>query len=293
MDYNISSEKLEHPLLKGLLDELIPVFQKLEIKFFVIGATARDIIMELHGEKSGRRTQDIDIAIAVDKWEEFSTIEKEIIQLSNFQKDKKQKQRFLYLNDFQLDIVPYGGITTNEDKIFWPPDQSFAMSVLGFEEAEKEVLARIEKLMSIKGTQTVESFHKRLGKIIWDKCGMARNAEGLKQAIAEVQALKKEFWSDVRIPGEINEMNPELDKANRVADFIELGELMCIDALNRNESCGGHFREEYQTEDGEALRDDENFMYVASWEFKGEHNWELHKEELKYEVIKPSQRNYK
>ena len=122
-----------------------------------------------------------------------------------------------------------------------------------FEEAEKEVLARIEKLMSIKGTQTVESFHKRLGKIIWDKCGMARNAEGLKQAIAEVQALKKEFWSDVRIPGEINEMNPELDKANRVADFIELGELMCIDALNRNESCGGHFREEYQTEDGESL----------------------------------------
>jgi succinate dehydrogenase / fumarate reductase flavoprotein subunit len=162
-----------------------------------------------------------------------------------------------------------------------------------FADAEKEVLSRIEKLMSIKGTQTVESFHKRLGKIIWDKCGMARNAEGLKQAIAEVQALKKEFWSDVRIPGEINEMNPELDKANRVADFIELGELMCVDALSRNESCGGHFREEYQTEDGEALRDDENFMYVASWEFKGEHNWELHKEELKYEVIKPSQRNYK
>ena len=162
-----------------------------------------------------------------------------------------------------------------------------------FEEAQKAVLTRIEQLMNIKGTQTVESFHKRLGKIIWDKCGMARNAEGLKQAIAEVQALKKEFWRDVRIPGEINEMNPELDKANRVADFIELGELMCVDALNRNESCGGHFREEYQTEDGEALRDDENFMYVASWEFKGEHNWELHKEELKYEVIKPSQRNYK
>jgi len=162
-----------------------------------------------------------------------------------------------------------------------------------FEEAQKAVLTRIEQLMNIKGTQTVESFHKRLGKIIWDKCGMARNAEGLKQAIAEVQALKKEFWSDLRIPGEINEMNPELDKANRVADFIELGELMCVDALNRNESCGGHFREEYQTEDGEALRDDENFMYVASWEFKGEHNWELHKEELKYEVIKPSQRNYK
>lgn len=140
MDYNLSSEKLEHPLLKKLLDELIPVFLKLEIKFFVIGATARDIIMELHGEKSGRRTQDIDIAIAIDKWEEFSTIEKEIIQLSNFNKDLKQQQRFLYLKDFQVDIVPYGGIATAEDKIFWPPDQSFAMTVLGFEEAEKDLL---------------------------------------------------------------------------------------------------------------------------------------------------------
>ncbi|MBG0512540.1 nucleotidyl transferase AbiEii/AbiGii toxin family protein [Elizabethkingia meningoseptica] len=140
MDYNISSEKLEHPLLKKLLDELIPVFQKLGIKFFVIGATARDIIMELHGEKSGRRTQDIDIAIAVDKWEEFKTIENEIIQLPDFEKDPKQQQRFLYLRDFQLDIVPYGGITTTEDKIFWPPDQSFAMTVLGFEEAEKDLV---------------------------------------------------------------------------------------------------------------------------------------------------------
>ena len=140
MDYNISSEKLEHPLLKKLLDELIPVFQKLEIKFFVIGATARDIILELHGEKSGRRTQDIDIAIAVDKWEEFETIEKEIVQLSDFEKDPKQQQRFLYLNDFQIDVVPYGGITTADDKIFWPPDQSFAMTVLGFEEAEKDLV---------------------------------------------------------------------------------------------------------------------------------------------------------
>ena len=122
---------------------------------------------------------------------------------------------------------------------------------------------------------------------------MARNEQGLKQAIAEVQALKKEFWSDVKIPGTVHEYNPELDKAGRVADFIELGELMCIDALNRNESCGGHFREEYQTPDGEALRDDENFMYVADWEFKGDSNWELHKEPLQYEVIKPTQRNYK
>ncbi len=161
-----------------------------------------------------------------------------------------------------------------------------------FVEAEQKAADRINKLMSIKGKQTVESFHKRLGKIIWDKCGMARNAEGLKQAIEEVRALKAEFWSDVRIPGEINAMNPELDKAGRVADFIELGEVMCLDALSRNESCGGHFREEYQTPDGEALRDDENYMYVAAWEHQ-ENNWNLHKEPLNYEVVKPSQRSYK
>jgi succinate dehydrogenase / fumarate reductase flavoprotein subunit len=161
-----------------------------------------------------------------------------------------------------------------------------------FVEAEKIASDRINKLMSIKGKQTVESFHKRLGKIIWDKCGMARSTEGLKQAIQEVRALKEEFWSDVRIPGEINSMNPELDKAGRVADFIELGELMCIDALERNESCGGHFREEFQTPDGEALRDDENYMYVAAWENKG-NAWELHKEPLNYEIVKPSQRSYK
>lgn len=170
---------------------------------------------------------------------------------------------------------------------------SIATNHPAFEAAEKEVADRIQKLMSIKGKQTVESFHKRLGKIMWDKCGMARNAEGLKQAIEEIRQLKKEFWSDVRIPGEANETNTELDKANRVADFIELGELMCIDALNRNESCGGHFREEMQTEEGEALRDDANFSYVAAWEFKAEHEWNLHKEELTFEVAKPSQRSYK
>lgn len=162
-----------------------------------------------------------------------------------------------------------------------------------FVEAEKNAAERINKLMSIKGKQTVESFHKRLGKIIWDKCGMARTAEGLKQAIQEVRALKEEFWSDVRIPGNVGEMNPELDKAGRVADFIELGELMCLDALDRNESCGGHFREEYQTPDGEALRDDENYMYVAAWENKGSSEWQLHKEPLNYEIVKPSQRSYK
>ena len=162
-----------------------------------------------------------------------------------------------------------------------------------FVEAEKTVSDRIHQLMNIKGKQSVESFHKRLGKIMWEKCGMARNSQGLTEAISEIQALKKEFWSDLRIPGDINEMNPELDKANRVADFIELGELMCKDALLRNESCGGHFREEYQTPDGEALRDDANYMYVAAWEYKGDHNWDLHKEPLHYEVIKPTQRNYK
>ena len=162
-----------------------------------------------------------------------------------------------------------------------------------FEQTEKQVADRINRLMSIKGSQTVESFHKRLGKIMWDKCGMARNAQGLQEAVKEIQQLKAEFWKDVRIPGEINEMNPELDKAQRVADFIELGELMCLDALHRSESCGGHFREEYQTEDGEALRRDDQYMYVAAWEYKGEHAWEMHKEELKYDEVKPSQRSYK
>ena len=162
-----------------------------------------------------------------------------------------------------------------------------------FEESEKQVRERINTLMNIKGSQTVESFHKRLGKIMWDKCGMARNAQGLQEAIEEIRALKAEFWKDLRVPGGINEMNPELDKANRVADFIELGELMCMDALDRNESCGGHFREESQTEDGEALRHDNKYSYVAAWEFKGEHAWNLHKEDLLFEVVHPSQRSYK
>lgn len=162
-----------------------------------------------------------------------------------------------------------------------------------FVDAEKNVSDRINRLKNINGKQPVESFHKRLGKIMWDKCGMARNAQGLQEAIKEIQQLKKEFWSDVKIPGDINEMNPELDKANRVADFIELGELMCIDALNRNESCGGHFREEMQTEEGEAKRDDANFSFVSAWEYKDENNWQLHKEELIFDVAKPSQRSYK
>lgn len=162
-----------------------------------------------------------------------------------------------------------------------------------FVQAENEVKARLEKLMNVKGTKSVDFFHKRLGKIMWDKCGMARNAEGLKKAISDIQALRAEFWKDVRVTGEMNEFNPELEKAGRVADFLELGELMCKDALNRNESCGGHFREEYQTEEGEALRDDENFNYVAAWEQLSNGDWELHKEVLNYENIKIAQRSYK
>jgi succinate dehydrogenase / fumarate reductase flavoprotein subunit len=163
-----------------------------------------------------------------------------------------------------------------------------------FEAAEKEVRDRIEHLLNTKGTKPVDHYHKRLGKVMWDKCGMARNAEGLKEAIAEIQEIRKEFWTNVRVPGSANEFNPELDKAGRVADFLELGELMCYDALNRNESCGGHFREESQTEEGEALRDDDNFAFVSAWEFAGEGKEPiLNKEELVYENIKLVQRSYK
>ncbi len=161
-----------------------------------------------------------------------------------------------------------------------------------FVKAEADVQERINKLMTIKGTKSVDHFHKKLGKIMWDKCGMARNKEGLTSAITEIQNLREEFWKDVRVTGDANEFNPELEKAGRVADFLELGELMCKDALNRNESCGGHFREEYQTPEGEALRDDDNFAYVAAWEYKGASSSELHKEELKFENIKLAQRNY-
>jgi succinate dehydrogenase / fumarate reductase flavoprotein subunit len=162
-----------------------------------------------------------------------------------------------------------------------------------FETAVKEQTDLINKFLTINGTKSVESFHKRLGLIIWNKCGMARNKQGLIDAIAEIQALRKEFWSDVRVLGTANEFNPDLEKAGRVADFIELGELMCKDALDREESCGGHFREEHQTEEGEAKRDDENYAYVAAWEYKGVSEWELNKEELKYENIKIAQRSYK
>jgi succinate dehydrogenase / fumarate reductase flavoprotein subunit len=162
-----------------------------------------------------------------------------------------------------------------------------------FVAAENETKSRLEKLMNIKGTKSVDYFHKRLGKIMWNECGMARSTVGLTKAISDIQALRAAFWNDVRVPGDINEFNPELEKAGRVADFLELGELMCKDALDRNESCGGHFREEYQTEEGEALRDDQNFNYVAAWEQLTNGDWELHKEVLNYENIKIAQRSYK
>jgi succinate dehydrogenase / fumarate reductase flavoprotein subunit len=162
-----------------------------------------------------------------------------------------------------------------------------------FVEAETRVKDTINRLMGINGSQSVDSFHKKLGKIMWDKCGMARNEKGLKEAIEEIRALRAEFWKEVRIPGAANEFNPELEKAGRVADFLELGELICIDALNRRESCGGHFREESQTEEGEAKRDDENYQYVAAWEYKGDGQYELHKEDLVFEECKPTQRSYK
>ena len=162
-----------------------------------------------------------------------------------------------------------------------------------FEAAENRANERIQNFLNIKGTRSVESYHRELGLIMWNKCGMARNEKGLNEAIAEIRALREDFYKNVRVPGTDKEFNPELDKAGRVADFLELGELMCIDALNRNESCGGHFREEFQTEEGEALRDDENYKNVFAWEHTENNKWELHKEELVYENIKIQQRSYK
>ncbi len=163
-----------------------------------------------------------------------------------------------------------------------------------FIQAEADVKAGIDRLMNIKGTKSVDHFHKRLGKIIWDKVGMSRDEEGLKWAINEVQKLREEFYNDLRIPGTVDSFNPELDKANRVCDFLELGELMAVDALNRTESCGGHFREESQTEEGEAKRNDKDFAYVAAWEYTGKPAEAiLHKEQLVFEEIKLVERNYK
>jgi succinate dehydrogenase / fumarate reductase flavoprotein subunit len=163
-----------------------------------------------------------------------------------------------------------------------------------FEAAEQAVRAQMEALVNANGTHPVDYYHKKLGKIMWNKCGMARNEQGLKEAIEEIATLREDFYNNVKIPGTVNGKNQELEKALRVADFLELGELFAKDALNRNESCGGHFREEFQTEEGEALRDDENFRFVSAWEYKGApKDAVLHKEELIYENIKVKARSYK
>ncbi len=163
-----------------------------------------------------------------------------------------------------------------------------------FKRCESEVNERVRKLLSIKGKKSVDAYHRELGKLLWDYCGMARNEQGLKKCLAKIPELREEFWQNAAVVGSGTELNQVLERAGRVADFFELAELMCLDALHRNESCGGHFREEYQTPDGEALRDDEHYCYVAAWEYRGENQAPvLHKEPLKFEYVLPSQRSYK
>jgi succinate dehydrogenase / fumarate reductase flavoprotein subunit len=162
-----------------------------------------------------------------------------------------------------------------------------------FMAAEEEITSRIDKLMNINGNKSVDSFHKEFGSKLWEFVGMARNKEGLEKAVAEFKEMREAFWKEIKIPGEKNELNPELEKANRVADFIEIGELMARDALQREESCGGHFREEHQTEEGEAKRNDKDYMYVGAWEYKGDKDPVLYKEPLNYEEVKVATRNYK
>ncbi|MGB5429937.1 FAD-binding protein, partial [Eudoraea sp.] len=183
------------------------------------------------------------------------------------------------IGDFLADDIRTGPIPTDSEE---------------FDKAEKDVLDKINKLMSAKGTHSVDYYHKKLGKIMWNKCGMSRNAKGLKEAVEEIAALRKDFWENVKVTGAADDKNQELEKAGRVADFLEIGELFAMDALERNESCGGHFREEYQTPEGEALRDDKNFKFVSAWEYKGEpKDAKLHKENLIYENIELKTRSYK
>ena len=163
-----------------------------------------------------------------------------------------------------------------------------------FEKREKEILEKLIKLISNKGEKSVDYYHKKLGKIMWNKCGMSRNEKDLKSAIKEIKDLREDFHKNVKIPGGLNEFNEQLAKATRVSDFLELGELFAIDALERNESCGGHFREEFQTDDGEAIRDDEKFKFVSAWEYNDDPSKPiLHKEDLEYEDIEIKTRSYK
>lgn len=188
-------------------------------------------------------------------------------------------------------VLPYTIQNYLADQITVP---RFSTDLPEFQEAENEIKEKVAKLMSIKGNRSVDSIHKELGLIMWDFVGMARTKESLEKAIEDLKKVKKEFWANVRIPGEANDLNIELEKALRVADFIEIGLLMAYDGLNRNESCGGHFREEYQTPEGEAMRDDENYSYVSCWKYLGEDDApELIKEPLDYEFVVRQQRNYK
>ena len=174
------------------------------------------------------------------------------------------------------------------------PDERPSEASSEFGGVEESVKSRIDKLLSIKGKRTPTSFHRELGQIIWDKCGMSRSESGLNEALEKLPALRQEFWENLNVPGENGSLNQSLELAGRVADFLEFGELMCRDALQREESCGGHFREEHQTEEGEAKRDDENFSFVGAWEYKGADSTpQIHKEELTYEEVKMTQRSYK
>ena len=187
-------------------------------------------------------------------------------------------------------VLPY----TISDYIANAKPQPVSTDHPEFKQVEKEVMERNNTLLSIKGSRTVDSFHKELGKVMWDYCGMARNDAGLRHALERIPQIRAEFWRDVRVPGVGADLNQELEKAGRVADFLEFGELMCYDALMRTESCGGHFRTESQTEDGEALRDDENFSFVAAWEYAGTGEKPImHKEELNFEYVQLAQRSYK
>lgn len=188
-------------------------------------------------------------------------------------------------------ILPYTIQSYLSDQINVP---RFSTDAPEFEQAEKEIKDRVSRLMNIKGKHSVDSIHKKLGRVMWDLVGMGRDAEGLKKAIEELKNVKKDFWSNVRIPGSGDDLNKELEKALRLADFIEIGELMAHDALDREESCGGHFRLEHQTEEGETLRDDEKFSYVSCWEYQGEDKAPvMYKEPLVYEFVEREQRNYK
>jgi succinate dehydrogenase / fumarate reductase flavoprotein subunit len=192
-----------------------------------------------------------------------------------------------------LDAAPISPEERAEGKVAAPlqPQQNDRPE---FVAAVKDVEGRISKLLSIKGKKTPTAFHRELGKTIWDECGMARNRKGLEGAIERVRTLRDQFWTDAHVTGSGDEVNKELEKAGRVADFFELGELMCRDALAREESAGGHFREEYQTPEGEAQRDDENFCYTSAWQWKSDAEPQgLVKEPLTFDYVKPTQRSYK